>query len=82
MLLDGSWRHALDRSGMAFFYDVILHKRHGKWVASWHISMDAVDVYKKKLILKIGCVNGDALIKERNMSTLKLHDKNFTLSLF
>lgn len=53
-MLDGSWCHVWGTSVMAYFYDVILHQRHAKWVVYLHIKMDAVDVHNRKLVLKIG----------------------------
>lgn len=46
------------------FYDKLLQKRHAKWVVYLGRSMDAVDVYKRKLILKIGCCRREMIIKE------------------
>ncbi|KAI8535247.1 hypothetical protein RHMOL_Rhmol10G0158900 [Rhododendron molle] len=40
--------------------EVLSLKRHGKWMISWHISKDTVDVHKRKLVLKMGyCIRGD-----------------------
>lgn len=48
-----SW-HDLGVCMMSYCEDILICKRHGKWVISFHKSMDAVDGHKREIILKIG----------------------------
>ena len=36
------------------YYDMLVLKMHAKWVAYLYMNMDAVDVHKRKLVLKMG----------------------------
>ena len=52
--VDSSWCD-LEMCVMCYYNDILICKMHGTWMISLHISMDTMDVYKKKLLLKIGC---------------------------
>ncbi|KAI8550590.1 hypothetical protein RHMOL_Rhmol06G0119100 [Rhododendron molle] len=49
---------------MSYYDEILIHKRHGTRMISWHISMDAVGLHKRKLILKMGYYMRVTWIKE------------------
>ncbi|XP_058213451.1 uncharacterized protein LOC131325283 [Rhododendron vialii] len=61
--VDSSWCN-LRVCIVRYYEDILIHKRHGKLVISLHKSMDAVDVHKRKLILKMGYCLRVTWIKE------------------
>ncbi|KAI8535324.1 hypothetical protein RHMOL_Rhmol10G0165200 [Rhododendron molle] len=66
----------LEPSVVTYVEEVLSLKRYGKWVISWHISKDAVNVHKQKLVLKMGYCMIVAWIQEcSRMPTSELHNK-------
>ena len=57
-------RDALGVCVECYFEDIVVHKGQAKWVTYSHTSMDAVNVHKMKLILKMGYCMRMTWIKE------------------
>jgi hypothetical protein len=66
-----------------YFGDIVVHKGQAKWVTYLHTSMDAVNVHKMKLVLKMGyCMRMTWIKKCSHVPTLDLHNKYFYGSMF
>ena len=48
----GSW-YILEECLVKYYDDILVSKRHAKWMVYLHINMVAIDVQKRKLVLKI-----------------------------
>ena len=49
----GSW-YIVEECLVKYYDDILVFKRHAKWVTYFHINMVVVDLHKQKLILKMG----------------------------
>ena len=47
-------RYIVEECLVKYYDDLLVSKRHAKWVVYLHINMAAVDVHKRKLVLKMG----------------------------
>ena len=67
--MDCSWC-MLRASGVFYVDDIGGSKRHAKWVSYLHVSLAAVDVHKRKLILKQG--HFYSVIENKNNATTRV----------